>query len=278
MTKHATRRKLLKQQMRIFNSLKSDSSRLLGATPEPIRRYEKEFQKDFASLKSGKVHPVGKIELINLIRSVDVSFVADFHTFPQAQRTALRLIRDAATSISPRVSRERWFIGIEFISSKHQDALDDFQAGKLSLNEFLARINYHDEWGFPWRNYAPIFDWARENRVRLIALNRPREAIWRDLELRPRSISDLKQRDEWAAGLITDLFQAETDAGRKPRMIVLYGELHVSTNHLPQHLRKVSKRQLGQALKTLSIHQNYDELYWQLARAGKEHNTQAVRL
>jgi hypothetical protein len=276
-SKHATRRKLLKIQMKIFDSLKVDSGRLLGETPLPIQKYEREFQKDFASIRA-KIQTVGKTELVNLIRSADVAFVADFHTFSQAQRTALRLIRDVATPFSPRVSRERWFIGIEFISSKHQAALDDFQAGRLSLNEFLARINYHEEWGFPWRNYAPIFDWARENGVRLIALNRPREAIWRDLEVHARTISDLKQRDEWAAGLTTDLFAEEIGAGRKPKMIVLYGELHVSTNHLPQHLRKVSKRHLGTPLKTLSVHQNHDELYWQLARAGKEHTTQAVRL
>ncbi len=274
-----TRKRLLDLQKRIHSSLHSEADRLLGKTPAAIARYEKEFQRDFIAIKK-RLKEVGKAELVREIRSADVTFIADFHTFAQSQRTALRLIRDAAPAASARLTRERWFIGLEFIASHRQPALDQFQSGKLSLNEFLKAIRYHEEWGFPWSNYSPIFDWARENGVRLIALNRPKEIAWGDPSgaRRARDIQDLIQRDQWAAGVISDLFGNESQDGRVTKMIVLYGELHVSTNHLPAHLRRISKKHLGKQLKTLAVHQNHDDLYWQLAKTGREHHVQGVRL
>ncbi len=274
-----TRKRLLELQRRIHESLQREADRLLGRTPPAIARYEKECLKDFSAIR-GRLKEVEKPELVREIRDADVTFIADFHTFAQAQRTALRLIRDAAPAGPSRLTRDRWFIGLEFIASHQQEALDLFQSGKLSLNEFLKAIRYHEEWGFPWSNYSPIFDWAREHGVRLIALNRPKEIAWGDPSgiRRARDITDLIQRDQWAAGVISDLFAAESAVARSVKMIVLYGELHVSTNHLPAHLRRISSKHLGKPLKTLAIHQNQDSLYWQLAQRGREHHVQAVRL
>lgn len=260
--------KLLAIQKRIFQSLHREADRLLGEKPEAIRRYEAEYQRDFRGL-SQRLAPVQKPELIAAIRSHDVTWVGDFHTFPQAQRTALRLLREA---VKPE---ETWFVGVEMIPSQFQKQLDAFQKGALTLEAFLAAIRYREEWGFPWKNYAPLLEWAREAGVRVIALNRPR-ALLRTEQGR----LELAERDQWAAGIITDLLAPLKGPrrGSPARMVVLYGELHIGSHHLPHQLRVVSQAYLKRPLRSLMVHQNLDPLYWSLAREGREIETQVLKL
>jgi hypothetical protein len=254
--------KILRLQKRIFRSLQEEANLLLGETPRSIREYEKECQRDF-SVRKSSFRSIQKSDLIEAVRSTDVTFIADFHTFDQAQRTALRIMRD---SIRPK---ENWYIGLEMISSEFQKDLDDFQNGKLSLKAFQNHISYNHEWGFPWSHYAPIFEWAIQNKTRLIALNRPKAIA------RVEEKEDLDERDRWAAGIITDLFHSKT---HKPKMIVLYGELHVGSSHLPRQLHQVSRSFLKTPLSSISVHQNNDRIFWKLAEQQKELHTEAIQL
>jgi hypothetical protein len=99
--------------------------------------------------------------------------------------------------------------------------------------------------------------------------------------------SELHVRDEWAAGIITDLFHYDlnkAEAGLKKdrpqrlKMIVLYGELHVATPHLPRQLTRISQAFLPRPLKPLVIHQNHDGLYWNLARRHREFQAEIFKL
>lgn len=263
----STHRKLLLLQKRIFKSLRAEADRLLGQMPEAIKKYEREYRSDFSRIR--KNQSVTKASLIKTIRSADVTFIGDFHTFTQAQRTALRIIRAA------QQPGENWFIGLELIPSRFQKALDDYQAGALTLQKFHQIIHYREEWGFPWENYAPIFDWARANGVRLIALNRPKELL---SPKNSRDHSDLIKRDQWAAGVITDLFASERIAKRKAKMVVLYGELHIGKRHLPRQLSKISPALLKKPLRSVLIHQNVDHLFWGLAHKGREVHTEIMKL
>ncbi len=265
--------RLLKLQKRIYRSLEKEADRLLGDTPPAIRKYERGYRKDFSAKKLGSA--VLKRELIDSIRACDVTLISDYHSFDQAQKTALRLMRDAIKT------KENWIIGLEMVPSHLQWAIDRFQHGDMDLHSFHQAISYREEWGFPWRNYAPIFDWARKAGVRIIGLNRPKEmATPSSASLRSaRKSSDLHARDQWAAGVITDVFTDQKLQGAKPlRMLVLYGELHVARAHLPEQINKVSRRFLGKGLSTLSIHQNNDLVYWKLARMGREHQANVLKI
>jgi hypothetical protein len=248
--------KLHQLQKQIFTALQAQADLLLGEMPASIRKYEKECQKDF-SIQTKTLRTLKKDELLARVLASDVTFIADFHTFDQTQRTALRIMREA---FSPDT---RWLIGLELVPSHHQEALDRFQRGELTEAEFHAEISYAEEWGFPWENYRPLFDWARENEVRMIALNRPKA-------LRvPREEKELHDRDQWAAGIITDLFvdhfkERNTSKGPEQKMIVLYGELHVGSAHLPAQLEQVSRRVLVKPLSWITVHQNQAKLYWKL--------------
>src|SRR5262249_49511401 len=49
--------------------------------------------------------------------------------------------------------------------------LDDYLAGKISEHDFLKNTEYFDRWGFDYRLYRPIFLYAKDNKVPMIALN-----------------------------------------------------------------------------------------------------------
>jgi hypothetical protein len=283
--------RLRRIQKKIHGTLEAQVDRLLGPLPEAIRRYERNYRKDFPThLLERAIQEAREADpreserlLIESIRATPVTVVGDYHTYAQAQRTALRLLREAYRP------GENWWLGVELLSSAQQQNLDAFQRGELSVPEFHARIGYDREWGFPWTHYEPLFQWARENGVRVIALNRPRPF----LSLNPRVRSelsgdrDLFDRDQWAAGIVTDLFAEAYSLGfENPRMMILYGELHLGSRHLPHQIREVSrsyfnvlgKSGLPENLQTLVLHQNYDPLYWRLAQKGLAEGHPLVQL
>jgi hypothetical protein len=173
-------------------------------------------------------------------------------------------------------------IGLELIPSHYQAILDSFQNGNLSTGAFLEAIHYSEDWGFPWSNYAPIFNWAKKNKIPIVALDRPKEVI------RTGDSGDLHERDRWAAGRILQTFQEKNpsanqkgnqDAKSKPlKMFVLFGELHIGSKHLPSQLSRLSQKLRIRPLKWLSIHQNEDRLYWKLAVENLELCTQILQL
>jgi hypothetical protein len=265
-------KKSVQLQKKIYRSLQTEVKILLGETPESIRRYEKENRRDFQSgiKKTSRASfcVVSKQDLVQAVRQADVTFIADFHTFDQAQKTALRIMRESIDH------QHTWMIGLELIPSQFQNELDQFQLGQINLEEFHQAISYYEQWGFPWKNYAPLFDWARENQIRLIALNRP-VALLSEL-----GDKDLELRDQWAAGMITDVLRNETELGsiKKRKMIVLYGDLHVGTQHLPKQLQLISKPFFKKPLTWISVHQNEDRLYWKLAEDRKEIDSEVIQL
>lgn len=63
-------------------------------------------------------------------------------------------------------------IGMEWFQVPHQQALDDFIAGKIDEPTFIRQSGYFDHWGgVDYRIVRPIFQFARDNKIPLLALN-----------------------------------------------------------------------------------------------------------
>ena len=118
--RNPARRRLFRLQRRIFRSLEAEAELLLGKPPLAIRQYARESQQDFRSA-SKRAIPATKTEIVKAMQSADVAFVADFHPFAQAQKTALRLIREAIYA-----AEHEWLIGLELIPSHFQHGLAIF--------------------------------------------------------------------------------------------------------------------------------------------------------
>ena len=73
---------------------------------------------------------------------------------------------------------KRWgkmAIGLEMIQQPYQKALDDYVAGRINEHDMLRRTQWYDRWKYDFRLYRPIFRYAKQNNIPLVALNVPKE-------------------------------------------------------------------------------------------------------
>jgi uncharacterized iron-regulated protein len=68
-------------------------------------------------------------------------------------------------------------IGLEMVPRSRQAALDDWTAGKLDEAQFLRAVDWQNSWGFDYALYRPVFDFARAQRVPMLALNVDRAVV-----------------------------------------------------------------------------------------------------
>ena len=68
-------------------------------------------------------------------------------------------------------------IGLEMVPVTLQEALDKWTAGILTKEEFQREVRWYVTWNFNFGYYEKIFDFAREHRLPIYALNAPREVI-----------------------------------------------------------------------------------------------------
>jgi uncharacterized iron-regulated protein len=68
-------------------------------------------------------------------------------------------------------------IGMEMVPVTLQEALNKWTAGILTKEEFLREIRWYVTWNFNFGYYEKVFDFAREHRLPVYALNAPREVI-----------------------------------------------------------------------------------------------------
>jgi uncharacterized iron-regulated protein len=64
-------------------------------------------------------------------------------------------------------------VGVEYFPRQFQPQLDDFIAGRITEDQFLRSVDYYRTWGYDYRLYAPIFEFLRDQRIPVRALNVP---------------------------------------------------------------------------------------------------------
>jgi len=72
---------------------------------------------------------------------------------------------------------ENIVIGFEAFPRRLQPVLDDWVAGKLTDEAFLKASEWRQVWGYDAALYLPLFQFARLNRIPMIALNVERKLV-----------------------------------------------------------------------------------------------------
>ncbi len=68
-------------------------------------------------------------------------------------------------------------IGMEMFQRPFQRPLDEYVAGKMDEKEFLKQTEYFQRWRFDYHLYRPILQFARAEKIPVIALNAPAEVV-----------------------------------------------------------------------------------------------------
>lgn len=212
----------------IFNNLKNRAYSYEGSHSIELIEYKKN-----QSLLSSREFQKSSIdELLESVEDSTITYIGDFHTFDQNIRNIIRIIKYQIQKKSKSI------VALEMVDAKYQLYIDSFLQGHLTELEFLESIEYNESWRFPWSHYRLIFELAKKHDIRIIGIN---------------TTGGLEQRDQYASELISEMIKINKDL----KLLVLYGELHISKNKIP---KKVELKNPN-IIQTI-VHQNLDEVYW----------------
>lgn len=114
---------------------------------------------------------LGPAELAAQLSDVRLLFVGENHTSAEFHDVQLRVI-EALHATGRRV-----IVGLEMYPTSEQAFLDEWCDGLLTEEGFLRLSRWYRNWGYNWRYYRDIFLFARDHRIRLAAVNAPREVV-----------------------------------------------------------------------------------------------------
>lgn len=134
----------------------------MNATPSPA-----ETQRPETIISGSTGQPVSFDVMLADLLTVPVVYVGEKHTSAAHHAFQLRLIR-ALHSRFPQLT-----VALEMFDRSYQDVLDLWSAGKLDEDDFLRRSHWYANWRFDYALYRDILEYAREHRLRLVALNLP---------------------------------------------------------------------------------------------------------
>jgi uncharacterized iron-regulated protein len=105
-------------------------------------------------------------EIVRAVRDDKVIYVGEVHTDMGSHILQLQVIQ-ALYNLNRDLA-----IGMEMFPRSSQEALDGYISGAIATErEFLKKSNYFDVWGFDYRLYRDIINFARSNSIPLVALN-----------------------------------------------------------------------------------------------------------
>ena len=110
-------------------------------------------------------------DIVEKLLTTRVVYVGEGHTTYEDHLLQLRIIR-ALHKKDPRLA-----IGMEMFNRSSQPALDEYVAGTIDEAEMLRKTEYFKRWGYDYRNYRDIINYARRSKIPLIALNQEKEVV-----------------------------------------------------------------------------------------------------
>jgi uncharacterized iron-regulated protein len=115
--------------------------------------------------------PVGFEKMIDEMMPARIVHVGETHNSMPMHEIEFQVIRGLYAK------DKHLAIGLEMVPVTLQEALNKWTAGILTKEEFLREVRWYVTWNFNFGYYEKIFDFAREHRLPIYALNAPREVI-----------------------------------------------------------------------------------------------------
>ncbi|WP_319408137.1 ChaN family lipoprotein [uncultured Desulfosarcina sp.] len=151
-------------------------------------------------LKTATASVVSREQLIADMADARVVYVGENHTNPSHHAIQLEIIKALAQTTDHLV------IGMEMFDHTYQPVLDQWTAGKLDQNAFLAKTHWYANWRFDFGLYRDILEFAKEKGLRVIALNVP---FYIPSRIRVGGLASLSEADRMQLPDIIDTTDAD---------------------------------------------------------------------
>ena len=133
-------------------------------------------------------------ELPKRLAGARLVLVGESHTDIDYHHAELRVLQELVRAGRPVL------VGLEMYPYPEQWFLDGWVDGRLTEEAFLQTSRWYENWGYNWLYYRDIFLFARDHKLRMVALNAPRDVV---TALRKKGFKNLTPEE--AAHIPTDI-------------------------------------------------------------------------
>lgn len=151
--------------------VRADDAALNLPLGDPARRDQEAPLLLDAITDTRKGDTLAPAELAARLAGVRLLFVGESHTNHEFHQAQLRIVQELARS------GRQVLIGLEMYPYPEQAHLDRWVAGGLTEEAFLEESRWYKNWGYHWNYYRDIFLFARDHKLRMFAVNTPREVV-----------------------------------------------------------------------------------------------------
>jgi uncharacterized iron-regulated protein len=110
-------------------------------------------------------------EIVSRVADKTIVYVGEKHDQYGDHLLQLEMIRDLHQRY-PKLA-----IGMEMFQRRYQEAVDEYISGKTDTQAFLKKSHYLITWRFNYHLYEDILQYAREQKIPVVALNQENELV-----------------------------------------------------------------------------------------------------
>jgi aminopeptidase N len=141
--------------------------------------------------------------VIDSVSRKKIVYVGEYHSQFAHHEIQLDIIKGLYQK-DPKIA-----VGMEMFQRPFQKTLDDYITGSIDERAFLKKSEYFKRWGFDYNLYKPILDFARAEKVPVVALNLSREITDTVSKAGMDSLTDDMRKDVPAQMDFSDLEYSE---------------------------------------------------------------------
>ena len=145
-------------------------------------------------------------QMMSDLEGSDVIFISEEHINNKHHELQLDVIRSLLAKKIPLA------IGLEMFQTDNQRQLDDWIEGRMTEESF--KEVYVRNWSYDWSYYRDIFIFARDNHIPMIALNIPKELVFKVSKQGFASLTP-EERKNLPLGVTCDLNNPQTEFLKK---------------------------------------------------------------
>jgi len=111
--------------------------------------------------------PVSYDEFVADLKEARFVYIGEIHTAKSHHDIQLKIIKELYSC------NQNIAVGMEMFDRTYQHILDEWTEGSLDRKTFINKTHWYANWKYDFDLYGDIFEFLRENKIRIVSLNVP---------------------------------------------------------------------------------------------------------